>query len=86
MAYRYGHLATAISGIMKYVQLNYPDSYVTVDIQKNKRLFELGNLLSEYRQSRGSNPSKDIDKNAKYIQNDFQSFVEYCKQKLKTNG
>ncbi len=43
----------------------------------------LNRFMQEYRISQGSNPSKNLDKNAQYIQNDFKPFAEYCKVKLK---
>lgn len=83
MAYRYGHPATALNGIWLYVQRKYPDSLVSQKVLKSGHLKSLNDFMQEYRKSRGSNPSKNMVRNAMYIRNNFTPFAEYCKQKLK---
>ena len=83
MGYRYGHPGTALTGIFLYIQRKYPESSIVTMIRKNGHLKVLNYFIQEYRKSRGSNPSKDIDRNAMYIQKNFTPFAEYCKLKLK---
>lgn len=85
MAYKYGHPATALNGVALYIQRKYPQSSVTQMIRKSGHFKALNDFMREYRKSRSSNPSKDMDRNAMYIQNNFTPFAEYCKQKLQ-NG
>lgn len=85
MAYKYGHPATAINGVALYIQRKYPESTVVQDIRKSGHFKALNDFMKEYRKSRDSTPSKDMDRNAMYIQNNFTPFAEYCKQKLTDN-
>lgn len=92
MGYRYGHKATALNGILNYIQTKYPKSdllkTLVEGIPENQRHARanfkgINEFLKEYRLSRGSNPSNIIEKNSFYIQQNFKPFAEYCKQKLK---
>lgn len=92
MGYRYDHPATALNGVLNYIQLKYPecDLLKTLEdgIPKAQRharinLKAINQFMCDYRVSRQSNPSKVIDKNAYYIQQNFKPFAEYCKEKLK---
>lgn len=82
MGFRYGHPATALNGVCLYIQNKYPNSYVSQSIRINRNFRAVNDFMKEYRISRGSKPSKDMDKNAIYIQNNFTPFAEYCKLKL----
>ncbi|GEM_PF-1960999 len=91
LGYRYGHPATATNGILNYIRNKYPSSYLIDSLKENVpkdqwhaviSLKGLNKFMQEYRLSRGNNPSKNLDKNAQYIQNDFKSFAEFCKVKL----
>jgi len=91
LGYRYGHPATALTGILNYIQNKYPSSYIIDSLKENvpkdqrhavMSLKGLNKFMQEYRSSRGSNPSNNLDRNAKYIQKDFKPFAEYCKEKL----
>ena len=92
MGYKYGHKATALNGILKYIQSRYPESKLLKTLvegipedQRHARANFKGinEFLKGYRLSRGSNPSNTVEKNAQYIQNNFKPFAEYCKLKLK---
>jgi len=92
MSFKYGHPATAINGVLNYIQTKYPSCKLLETLKEGIpkdqwhariNLSGLNNFMREYRQQKGSNPSKVIDKNAFYIQQDFKPFAEYCKQKLK---
>lgn len=82
MAYKYGHRATAMNGVLIYLQKNYKKSDVVQGFYKTNSFISINELMKKYRQSRGSIPSKDYRKNANYIQGDFQSFMNYCRKEL----
>lgn len=92
MGYKYGDRRTALNGVFKHVFNVYPKAKEMLGfydgIPKDQQHCRwnskgLNKFLQDYRISKGSNPSKDIQKNSEYIQQDFQTFADYCKQKLK---
>lgn len=92
MGYRYKHSATALNGVIHYIRFKYPDCDLLKTLhegihitQQHSRinLTGINEFMKKYRLSVGSNPSKVIDKNAYYIQQNFKPFAEYCKQNLK---
>ena len=83
MGYKYRHPATAINGIILYLQDKYKGCDVVEKMLKSGHLSSVNEFMKKYRLSRGNKPSNYCDKNANYIQQDFKSFVEYCKINLK---
>lgn len=92
MGYRYGHRATAFSGVFNHVINKYPKAkdilgfYDKIPIDQRHcrcNLKGIYDLMKEYISSKGDKPNKDFRKNAQYIQKDFQSFIKYCQLKLK---
>lgn len=93
MGYKYGHPATAVNGVLNYIQTKYPNcellKSLTEGIPRDQQharinLKGINDFMREYRIEKGSNPSKVLDKNAYYIQQNFKPFAEYCKEKLKS--
>lgn len=73
MSSRYGHKSTAYNGVTIYLHEKFNVNWTVEQVCE---------FMIQYREYRGSNPSKHYQKNAEYIQNNFQPFVEYCKKKL----
>lgn len=91
MAYRYGDKRTAYNGVFNHVINKYPKSkeilgfyYNIPKDQQHCRYNPKGLLqfMRDYIKSKGGTPNKCSHKNAQYIQRDFQSFIQYCKQNL----
>ncbi|TDQ79532.1 hypothetical protein CLV99_0974 [Sphingobacterium yanglingense] len=79
---RYRHRSTAINGVILFLQRNYRHADIVQEMLKSGRLIGVNEFMRSYRLSRGNNPSNNCDKNAIYIQNDFKSFIQYCKKEL----
>ncbi len=91
MGYSYGHRATAFNGVFNHVFNKYPKAkdilgfYDKIPVDQRHCRYNdkgLSEFMWDYIVSKGGKPSKDIHKNAQYIQKDFQSFIQYCKQHL----
>ena len=84
------HKITALAGIVNYLEKRFPDSeaykgiteerignkYVTVNYTT------VNELMIEFRKQHSEKlPSKNIDRNAEFIQKNWSNFVKFLKKK-----
>lgn len=84
------HKITALAGVVNYLEKHYPESeaYKGIKTEKIGRTYvsvnykSVNDLMKEFRlQHSDKLPSKNIDRNAEFIQRNWQSFTQFLKQK-----
>lgn len=83
----YKHKITALAGIVNFLEKHYPlsqavkgiktekicKSYVTVNYKS------VNDLMKDFRKQKNGQFSKNIDRNAEYIQKNWREFITYLK-------
>ena len=83
------HKITALNGVLNFLENRFPNSeaYKGIKTEKYCRKYittdygSVNKLMIEFRKENSEKlPSKNIDKNAEFIQRNWSEFVEYVKK------
>ena len=84
----YGHKITALAGVVNFLEKRFPESEAYKGIKTEKvckkyitvNYASVNELMKDFRKEKNGQFSKNIDKNAEYIQKNWGEFVEYLKK------
>lgn len=84
------HKITALAGIVNYLEIRYPESeaYKGIETQKISTRYvtvnytTVNDLMKDFRKQHNTKllPSKNIDRNAEYVQKHWKDFILYLKK------
>ena len=84
----YGHKITALAGVVNFLEKRFSESeaykgiktekvckrYITVNYES------VNELMKDFRKEKNGQFSKNIDRNAEFVQKNWSEFVEYLKK------
>lgn len=88
----YKHKITALAGVVNYLEKNFPESEAVKGIKVetiHKRYTtvnykSVNGLMIDFRKEYNGQFSKNIDKNAEYVQKNWKEFKKYLSNNLLT--
>lgn len=88
----YKHKITALAGIVNFLEKHYPESPAVKGIKTEKicksyvtvNYKSINDLMKEFRKEHNPKfePSKNLDRNAEYVQKHWKDFVFYLRNNL----